>query len=1162
MKKPALIIKNLSIYKMPGFPTGMKSISSLASDINVIAGPNASGKSSTARIIQDMIWKKNIERIHLESRLSIDENIWDIKIDNGHYSSQCNGVDDTLSSIPAYDESKRYFLALHELIREDDNNLAAEILRETIGGYNLQEAYQILEYRATTPSLGLSEYKEYEAKRKHVDNIKTKQKNLQKEEQRLTALQEKYEEAKHASKLKQLYERFIDFLKAKNNYEILESEKSSYPEQMELLIGTENEEISKLEQRIEKTTQEINAICRKKESQEEELSALQIPEGGFGKKVLDELSENVDKLSNWERNLESRRIEIAKNKSETKVVLSNLFSTLKSEDLEALDLENVRDLDSFFEEAHRLLHKRQQLENEIKRLNKEKEEQTHTETDLNLAIRHLLNWFEKDATPSSSSRWQLWALLIIGLITVPLTYLYGWTIGLIGVFAMLLFVLFKGRDAEPDNSIQETRVNDFKKTGIPEPASWQEEEVSKRLEELHQELHEVKQQNEINRRLTELNGLLEQIEPQFQTLEAKRETWIDKLSNIPELSVENIESYSGLYWFLKNLQKWQKYNNELQANLLSYEEENKIYTETLAHINSILNEVDVKPASDVASAKAFLRKMNEDENRRSTLLSDSKHLDEQKLVYDASKTKDREELHSIYSRLNLEVGAKEELRMLLSKKESYDDFEKEFEQAKRRLTEKENQLQDHLLYTDKKEELLTLPCEEAEEQKEKYTKLSNETEALYTEIAKIEAHVNKERTGHELEVALTEREAALNNLEQNYLNTMTLITGDVIVNGLKKKTQEHSSSKVLNRANELFNKITHGHYELILDDSVGASFRAKDTILNQGQPLDHLSSGTRIQLLIAVRLAFIESQESGVKLPILADEVLANSDDLRATQIIEALIEISKEGRQVFYFTAQADELKKWQEHLARHPDIDGQIVVLKGQANEQIVYSLGELPETPSLQFAEVPSPNGYSNEEYHQLLSPQQYHLLKDTPEQLYLSYIIEDNELLYACLQRGIQYYGQLKSYVKFQGKVKGLNEFTLKVIDNKVELLNFYQELYQKGRAKPIDRAVLLDSDCVSDRFIDLVDAKLKEVDHNPKRLIEALWAREVSGFMSLKIEELEGYLFEKNYIDENDQLTLEELNMQLHAKLSNMESLPVLEAKRFLERVMASQGKNL
>ncbi|HLW08492.1 MAG TPA: hypothetical protein VKY45_13125, partial [Marinilabiliaceae bacterium] len=112
MKKAALIIKELSIFKMPGFAAGMESLKSLAKNINVIAGPNASGKSSTARMIQNMIWKQNIERIHVETKLLVDNDAWSIKIDNGHYSSQRNGVDDTLPSIPAYDESKRYFLAL------------------------------------------------------------------------------------------------------------------------------------------------------------------------------------------------------------------------------------------------------------------------------------------------------------------------------------------------------------------------------------------------------------------------------------------------------------------------------------------------------------------------------------------------------------------------------------------------------------------------------------------------------------------------------------------------------------------------------------------------------------------------------------------------------------------------------------------------------------------------------------------------------------------------------------------------------------------------------------------------------------------------------------------------------------------------------------------
>ncbi|MBZ0242992.1 MAG: hypothetical protein K8F24_07250, partial [Bacteroidales bacterium] len=705
-------------------------------------------------------------------------------------------------------------------------------------------------------------------------------------------------------------------------------------------------------------------------------------------------------------------------------------------------------------------------------------------------------------------------------------------IGLTGVLAMLLVILLKGRDANTD-SLRETRVSDFKKTGIREPVNWQEEEVSRRLEELHQELLEVKQQKEISRRLAELHDLLEKVQPDIQVLDTKRQAWTNKLSNIPELTVHNIESYSGLYWFLKNLQKWQKHNNELQANRLSYEEESKIYSETLARINSILAGVDLASASDSASAKAILKKMNEDENRRSALIREIKNLEDRKLDFEALNAKDREEIDSIYSSLSLESGAKEELRELLSKKETYDLFKNEFEQARRRLTEKENQLQEHPLYENIKEEVSTLQIEEAEERKESFARLSNEAEDLYTEIARIEAHISKEKSGRELEEALTEKELALDNLEQNYLNTLSSITGDVIVTGLKKKTQEHSSSKVFNRANELFNKITRGHYELILDDDEGGSFRAKDTVLNQGQPLDHLSSGTRIQLLIAVRLAFIESQESGIKLPILADEVLANSDDLRAKQIIEALIEISKEGRQIFYFTAQTDELKKWQEHLAGYPEIDGKIIVLKGQANEQLDYNLGELSEMPSLQFASVPSPGTYSNEAYHKLLNPPRYSLLEHTPGQLYLSYLIEDNELLYACLQRGIEYYGQLKSFVNHQGEIEGLDDAALEVIDRKVELLESYQELYQKGRPKPIDREILRDSGSVSDTFIDTVDAKLKELDHNPERLIDALRAGEVSRFNKSKIEELQEYLFEHNYLDENERLSSEELTIQTH-----------------------------
>ena len=66
-----------------------------------------------------------------------------------------------------------------------------------------------------------------------------------------------------------------------------------------------------------------------------------------------------------------------------------------------------------------------------------------------------------------------------------------------------------------------------------------------------------------------------------------------------------------------------------------------------------------------------------------------------------------------------------------------------------------------------------------------------------------------------------------------------------------------------------------------------------------------------MQILLSVRLAFVKQQEQGAKLPIVLDETLANTDDLRAKIIIESLIKLANEGRQIFYFTAQGDEIAK-----------------------------------------------------------------------------------------------------------------------------------------------------------------------------------------------------------------------------------------------------------
>ena len=149
-------------------------------------------------------------------------------------------------------------------------------------------------------------------------------------------------------------------------------------------------------------------------------------------------------------------------------------------------------------------------------------------------------------------------------------------------------------------------------------------------------------------------------------------------------------------------------------------------------------------------------------------------------------------------------------------------------------------------------------------------------------------------------------EEALEALRQQEL--LSNVIG-LLADKLSEQARQDCQPQVLLKASEWMKRITQGRYTLGVNDE---GFFAHDTVQNTNFKLDELSSGTRVQLLFSVRMAFIESQEmsSGVHFPIFLDELLANSDDDRAMAIAQAIEEIAKD-RQVFYFTAQRDEVEK-----------------------------------------------------------------------------------------------------------------------------------------------------------------------------------------------------------------------------------------------------------
>jgi len=125
--------------------------------------------------------------------------------------------------------------------------------------------------------------------------------------------------------------------------------------------------------------------------------------------------------------------------------------------------------------------------------------------------------------------------------------------------------------------------------------------------------------------------------------------------------------------------------------------------------------------------------------------------------------------------------------------------------------------------------------------------------------------------------------------------------------------KEHQP-ELLNIINKIFGKITNGSYTHIktsLDKE--NPFRVVDKNGNEKTP-EQLSTGTREQLYLAIRLGYIEyySRKSEI-LPIIMDDVMVNFDDKRAQNTAKTIMDLSKD-KQIILMTCHENTIKRFQK--------------------------------------------------------------------------------------------------------------------------------------------------------------------------------------------------------------------------------------------------------
>lgn len=192
-------------------------------------------------------------------------------------------------------------------------------------------------------------------------------------------------------------------------------------------------------------------------------------------------------------------------------------------------------------------------------------------------------------------------------------------------------------------------------------------------------------------------------------------------------------------------------------------------------------------------------------------------------------------------------------------------------------------------------------------------------EEFAARIAAIEARIEIAGEGDALERAAESRDRARLDLGDALEASRRSEAQQCWIEWVRADAAERSRPAALERASLYFACFTGQRWGLAVEGEGGdARFVARAPGGDEPpRPLAALSDGTRMQALLAARLAFVEGTEAP-RAPLLFDEALAASDPERFEAVAASLVRLAEEGRQVLVASSDPNDFDRFARMAAR----------------------------------------------------------------------------------------------------------------------------------------------------------------------------------------------------------------------------------------------------
>jgi DNA repair exonuclease SbcCD ATPase subunit len=1093
----------------------------LSPGVNLIHGPNGSGKTTTALVLQALLWpgRTDLPRPTARGEYTEGDVRWLVDLDAGAVSATRDGQSGQVPDFGPAAERGRYRLALHELIVDDNRSFAETIVTVSQGGYDLTEASRNLQtHTGSAPRTLKQQLAEAD---EAVTQARRLQEQLHHRAQELESLRKEQAQARQAARDVERLEKARAHRQADEECERLQRQIDALPDPVRRLTGQEREDLTRIDRSADAQQETRREMERQIAQAEATLEEVELPEDGLSDSAKQHLRADLERLGQLQNDLD-RAVEHAE-QADTRARLARqrLGAALEDDQLAALNTVELDAANELAHRAHKLTAREEALRQQRALLNEPMPEQlAGIEPDrLHTAIHALSRWLQcPAATGDLPLPWPAWsaaalAVVLAGVLAAAVHWL--WILTAVPAVALAGIAHWRRSAIGRQNDERETYRRDYERTPLPAPKAWRTDEIAERLEELHGLAARLATQSEREEHRRVLAAKEDDFQQQRDAYQQQREALREAMGIDWPTRDEWLPVLAG------NLKAWQDASAEAEANSQTRDRLADERDGLLDEIGNIVAPLGCDRPTSPQQARAVVNDLLErDAQRRDARRQRDEARRRMDNEIDPALQQLADQRRELFERLGVDESAQSELDDWLARLGDYRELTGQLTGKQAVRDEAAAALVEH-------EELLELDEAALDERIANQRELADRAEELLKQITEIDSEIRHAKRSHELTDALSRRDEIAAQLSDAREAKLAEAAGDALIDWVRTEAVERARPEVFRRAKRILASITRGTLSLDIEDAADPPRFLARSGDGLPRPVEELSVGERVQLLMAVRLAFVEHEETAA-LPLILDEALGTTDDTRAEAMIDSLIELARGGRQVFYFTAQYDEVGKWRARLEKaevaHREIDlAERRNLSAVARRSIDLAAHRPPE--------IPAPAGRSREAYGEALNVPGIDPRR-SPKDVHLWHVVDDMETLHKLLESGVHTCGQLRTMLESGAPPNAGSADALEAAALRARTIERACVLWAQGRGRPVDRAALEDSDAVTDRFIDEVSALADELGGSASELLKALQAQRVSGFHKSQRDKLSEFFLETGYLDDAPVLTTDDLIARL------------------------------